>query len=84
MHVSWVFEGKGGDRKAVADAEAACTALTAAVRDAYGDMPTDALVALLGAVQGLRLPMVTDGRTAVEHGDEWSAQAGGILVRLSP
>lgn len=84
MWVSWVFEGSGGDRVEVRDAEEACTALTAAVRDAYGSMPTDALTGLLGGVYALRLPMVTDGRRAVERGDEWSTSVGGILVTLSP
>jgi len=84
MRVTWVFAGKGGDSRTVADAEAACTALSGAIRDTYGSMPTDALVALLGAVYGLRLPMATDGRAAIERGEEWSASVGGILVTLSP
>ncbi|MFJ9318834.1 hypothetical protein [Streptomyces globisporus] len=66
------------------DAEAACTALSGAVRDAYGSMPTDALVALLGRVYGLRAAMVTDGQAAVNGGGEWSTSVGGILVTLSP
>jgi len=82
--VSWTFEGKGGSSAEVTDVEEAGTALREAVTETFGDMGSDALVALMGAIQGLRLSMVTDGWTAVEHGDEWSAQVGGILVTLSP
>ena len=84
MRVSWVVEGRGGDSIAVATAEDGWTALRDAVRDAYEDLPTDALTKLLGPVYGLRGAMATDGRSAVERGDEWSSSVGPILVTLSP
>ncbi len=84
MHVSWVIEGKGGDRVEVEDAEAAHTALCGAIRDAYKGLGPGGLATLLSPFYALRLPMVTDGRTAVERGDEWSTRVGGILVTLSP
>jgi hypothetical protein len=84
MRVSWVFEGKGGDHVEVTDAEAACTALSGAVRDAYGEVGPEGLTGLLSAVYALRLPMVTEGTAAVERGDEWSATVGTILVTLLP
>jgi hypothetical protein len=84
MRVSWVIEGKGGDSVDVDSAEDGWTALRDAVRTHYSQLPTDALIGVLGGVHGLRLPMLTDGRTAVEHGREWGTSVGGILVTLSP
>lgn len=84
MHIEWVIVGKGAERVEVLNAEAAHTALCGAVRLAYGEEGPDALTSRLGPVYGLRLAMVTDGRAAVGRGDEWTAQVGGILVRLSP
>jgi hypothetical protein len=84
MRVSWVIEGKGGDSAEVDDAEAAHTVLCGAIRDAYKGLGPGALATLLSPVYALRFGMVTDGRTAVERGDEWSTGAGGILVTLSP
>ena len=84
MHIEWIIIGKGGDIVEADTAEAAHTALCGAVRDAYKDVSYDRLTDVLRPVYGLRLAMVTDGRTAVEQGREWTAQAGGILVRLSP
>ncbi|AUG87320.1 hypothetical protein HOS59_gp56 [Streptomyces phage Rowa] len=79
-----MIEDKGADSVTVDTAEGAHTALCGAVRLAYNHLGPDALATALGPVYGLRLAMVTDGRTAVERGDEWSTTVGGILVRLSP
>lgn len=84
MRIEWVTPGKGADGRDVDSAEAACTALCDGIRDTYASVDADTLAGLLGPFYALRLPMVTDGRAAVERGDEWSTVVGGILVRLLP
>jgi hypothetical protein len=84
MRITWIVEGKGGDSATVGTAEEASQALTAAIRTLYEELPTDALVSVLGPVMGLRQRLVTEGAQAVARGDDWTTRAGGILVTLSP
>jgi hypothetical protein len=85
MRITWTFEGKGAGAATVATVDEAVSALTVAVRDAYGGLSTEALARVLHGVLGpVRHQLVTDGRCAVERGDEWSTSRGGILVHLSP
>lgn len=84
MHLEWIIVGRGGDTVEVDSAEDAHAALCDAVRASYKGLGPGAMAERLSPVYALRLAMVTDGRTAVERGDEWLAQVGGILVRLSP
>lgn len=85
MRITWAIEGKGAGGADVPDVDAAARALSAAVRDVYGSLDTGRLATVLTAVLGpLRASMVTDGRYAVERGNEWSTQVGGILVVLYP
>jgi len=85
MRITWAIEGKGAGGAEVPDVEAAGRALSAALRGAYGHLGPDALGTVLTSVLGpLRASLVTDGRFAVERGQEWSARNGGIFVTLYP
>ena len=85
MRITWVIEGHGGGRADVEDVEQAARRLAAAVRAAYGQLDATALSeVLLGVVAPLRHQLVTDGRMAVEQGNEWSAGRGGVVVTLYP
>jgi hypothetical protein len=84
MRISWTVEGKGGGHATVDTPEEASRALTGAIKAMYEHLPTDALVAVLGPIMGLRQRIVTEGAAAIERGAEWSATSGGVFVTLSP
>jgi len=85
MRITWAVEGKGAGGADVPDVDAAARALSAALRDVYGSLDTGSLATVLERVLGpLRASLVTDGRYAVERGNEWSTRVGGILVTLYP
>lgn len=85
MRLTWVIEGKGAGQADADTVEAAARALSDDVRAAYSHLGPDTLATMLPAVLGpLRAALVTDGRYAIEHGREWSASIGGILVTLCP
>lgn len=84
VKITWTIEGSGVGSATVADTEAAAKALSGAVRDAMKPHGPDVQArALIDVVGPLRAAMVTDGRTAVERGQPWSAHLGGIAVSLS-
>jgi hypothetical protein len=63
----------------------AARALAHAVGESYADMDTQTVAhIMLNVVAPIRMRLVTDGRSAVEHGRTWEDQEGGILVTLSP
>lgn len=85
MKITWAIEGRGAGSADVVDVDQAARALGAAVRAAYAKDGPSVQVHVLTAVVGrLRASLVTDGRWAVEHGDEWAKAVAGIFVTLSP
>jgi hypothetical protein len=84
IKVEWVIEWASAGEAVCSDTEAAASALIDAVRGAtepHGDEVTGR--ALYSVVGPLRAAMVTDGRAAIERGEQWSATLGGISVSLS-
>lgn len=85
MRITWVIEGKGSGEAITADVDDAAGALATAVREAFDDLDSQTIAhIMLSVVAPLRVLLVTDGRQAVERGDEWQSQASPILVKLSP
>jgi hypothetical protein len=84
VRITWAIEGRGAGSADVATVEEAATALSRAVTAVHERTdPTTLATILERVVAPLRASLVTDGRQAVERGDEWSASRGGILVQLS-
>lgn len=84
IRVAWVIEWAGVGSALCADTGEATDALVRAVRAATADHGAEVTGQVLyGSVGPLRTALATDGRAAVERGEEWSGSAGGISVTLS-
>jgi hypothetical protein len=81
VKLSWAIQGHGAGSDDVDDVEQAARRLRVALVDCWPDIDADSLVRLLAPV---RMALVTDGAYAVMRGREWSIQAPGLLVTLTP
>lgn len=85
MKITWVVEGKGAGSAEADDVDTAARALSDAVSALYApDGPGVQAQVLTALVAPLRASLVTDGRFAVERGQDWVQEGGGIWVMLSP
>jgi hypothetical protein len=85
VRITWAIEGHGVGSAEADDVDGAARALANAVRTAYEKHgPSAQAHVLTTLVAPLRFQLVTEGRTAVERGDEWATSLGGLLVTLYP
>jgi hypothetical protein len=80
----WTLADNDGDGGVANDVEDVCRALTATLRDTYGQEDPETLARLLTGSWGpLRHTMLTDGTSATQtSGGRWQGSAGPITVEL--
>ena len=86
MDISWVVGTLSGSGEA-GTVDGAAEVMTAGIREAYesqGHGTTTIAHAMLTVVSPLRAQLVSEGRTAVEKGEEWSGSLGDVTATLRP
>ncbi|MFE5621696.1 hypothetical protein ACFQ8S_06740 [Streptomyces virginiae] len=85
MKITWAIEDQGSGQAVTESVDQAAEALTAAVRESFGDADTGTLAhIMLNIVAPVRAQLVTSGRFEVERGRTWEYTDRGISVTLSP